>query len=270
MLLSSCVNIFKLADLTPKDSPSNLQENLARTVLQAMGEAHGISNWEKIDTYSINFSDDWYGFVGKNAHPYKESNVKMKMDYVHGTYDGRMRFIDGKKKGEIWGLQSWHAYKVIDDEMTFKRDKNIEFFLPTYQYFIELPLRIQEATALSYVGSREVEGKSCEGVLASWNTLDPQKEIDQYLLWIDKETKMLVKVEYTIRDAYKFVSGSTLYQNYKDFNGLKLAMDMPVMSNLVKKDFLHRMRILEFEANKVPQAFIQPKKDIEISDRYTK
>jgi len=50
-------------------------------------------------------------------------------------------------------------------------------------------MRIQNANALAYAGQATVNGKNCEGVLASWNTTAPQRDIDQYLIWLDSDTK---------------------------------------------------------------------------------
>ena len=82
---------------------------------------------------------------------------------------------------------------------------------------LNFPLQIQTATAHYYMGEQEIDGVLCEGILLSWGTTAPQKSIDQYLVWINKESKLIVKLEYTIRDSYKFLTGATSYTQYKDF-----------------------------------------------------
>lgn len=46
-----------------------------------------------------------------------------------------------------------------------------------------------------YGGDKTINGNLCDGVLASWETTKPQRKIDQYLIWIDRETKRICKLE---------------------------------------------------------------------------
>ena len=109
-------------------------------------------------------------------------------------------------------------------------------------------MRIQEATAIDYAGQRVINDIKAEGVLASWNTLEPQSNIDQYLIWIDPKTHRIVKVEYTIREMYSFISGAAYFNKYKKFDGILLPTEMPVESNLVRNGLLHTMGISDFRA----------------------
>ena len=91
-----------------------------------------------------------------------------------------------------------------------------------------------------------MNGKTYDRVLATWNQVEPQKEMDQYVVWVEQETHLIGKVAYTIREANKFVSGYAMFEDVKDFDGVKLPTRMPVGSNLVKEGkWLHEMRIKE-------------------------
>ncbi|MBV6654912.1 MAG: hypothetical protein KI786_14200 [Mameliella sp.] len=76
---------------------------------------------------------------------------------------------------------------------------------------------------MDYLGRKVINGIESEGVIASWNTVSPQKEIDQYIIWIDAASKRIVKVDYTVRDAYKFVTGGAYYKSMsKIYRALKI------------------------------------------------
>ncbi len=141
---------------------------------------------------------------------------------------------------------------------------NTKFWLPTYQYFIEFPARIQQADALAFAGEKDIDGILCQGVLASWGTTAVQRHIDQYLIWINSETKRIEKVEYTIREMYNFIKGAAYYRNYKNFDGILLPTKMPVESNLVKNGLLHEMRILDMKWNVVSQEELRPDSSLTI------
>ncbi len=254
-----CVNFLKLSDLRSEDYSYPRDIAKAKTLLGQMGEAHQIDNWENLETYNVTYKDEFYGFLGKQAHPFQEQDMTFSLDYIPKTFDGRMEIVSGIEKGKVWGMQDGQTYKVdASGEVEPKENKDMKFWIPTYQYFIEFPLRIQEATVIDYMGSNVIAGTKVEGVLTSWTTVEPQKKIDQYLIWIDSETKRVVKVEYTVRAAYRFVTGAAFFKDYKDYNGILLPTHMPVESNLLKDGFLHTMRITDFKANKSPAENLRP------------
>lgn len=258
-LLFACGNIFRLADLRTLAVKQDQNTAKAKQLLAAMAKAHGAENWSSIETYTVRLEDQFYGFLGKQSSPYGTDSVVLQLDYRTGTFDGRMSILNGKKEGELWGIQSWRTYvKKPGGSLSFKKNKEAEFWLPTYQYFIEFPQRIQSATAIAYAGQQLIDGIPCTGILASWNTVNPQKDLDQYLIWISDDKQRIVKLEYTIRDQYKFLTGSVLFQDYQIYEGIWLPRMMPVTSNLKGKGKLHQMRILNFQKDQVGVEELRP------------
>ena len=175
-----------------------------------------------------------------------------------------MSYTSGEKNGKTWGIQSWNTYEFNESGIAeFQKNKDTYFWLPTYQYFIEFPLRIQEATAVNYAGEKTIDGKVCEGVLASWETTKPQKKIDQYLIWIDRDTKRIYKLEYTIREVMSFIKGAVYYNDYVEYNGILLPSSLPVESNLIKNGYMHEMRINSFRPDIYGADELRPRKDLE-------
>lgn len=260
-LITGCVNVFKVVDLRLDEENPHSNQEKAKQLMEEMGVAHGITNWDSIQTYNIIYSDEFYGFIGKQAHPFKEQDVTFSMNYIPKTFNGQVEILTGKEKGKVWGMQDWQTY-FKDDEgvMTSKKNKDMTFWIPTYQYFIEFPSRIQEATSIDYIGEKVINGLKTQGVIASWDTTAPQKDIDQYIIWIDTETKRIAKIEYTVRDAYRFVSGAATFNNYKEYNGILFPSEMPVESNLTGDKLLHTMRISEFTPDVVSVEDLLPLK----------
>jgi hypothetical protein len=224
-----------------------------------MAKAHNIGAWDSISTYRASFDDEFYGLVGKNGNPFPGNKGIFDLDYIPGSFDGRLTFTEGEIKGETWGIQSWKTYTSKNGSTPiFQQHNDAYFWLPTYQYFIEFPLRIQEATAFSYAGTKVIDGINCEGVIASWNDTAPQNDIDQYLIWLDPDSKRIVKLEYTIREMYYFLTGAAYFKEYKQFGDLMLPTYFPVESNIVSDGWLHKMRITDFIANPVPVAALRP------------
>jgi len=231
----------------------------AKQLLEEMGKAHQIENWNNMETYNVIFEGEFYGFLGKRSHPFKEQKIELSLTFISKTNDGQLKILSGKEKNETWGIQSGQTYYLDKKgEPIVKEDKDMKFYIPTYQYFIEFPSRIQEATSIDYLGTKMIDGVKAEGIIASWNTVAPQKDLDQYIIWIDAESKRIIKIGYTVRDVFRFVSGEAYFQDYKDYGGIILPSTMPVKSNLLKKGYLYKMRIKNFTPNKVSSSSLTP------------
>lgn len=247
-----------ISDIRTPEVKANWDEVRGRALLQEAFEAHGCARWDSLETYEVRFHDQFYGFLGKNGNPYPDDKADLILQYIPKTYNGRAQFMEGPLKGKVWGLQSWKTYiESPDGTRTWKPDKDIEFWLPTYQYFIELPARIGKATVVSYAGERLRNGETYDLVFATWGKPGPQKDIDQYLLYINRRTHLIDRLEFTVRDIMKFMKGGLNYATYKDYDGLKIPVYMPV-DNPFGKGVLHEMRISDFVPDKVDRSVILP------------
>ena len=252
--LSSC-----LKDLLPDHSKQLSNQVKAKELMRAMGEAHQIHLWKDMETYQVQFDEEFYGFIGKQGNPFSEDVMSFNLSYIPGDFNGQMEILNGKEAGKVWGIQSGQVYeKMPNGKVLSTKNKDMKFWIPTYQYFIEFPLRIQEANAIDYIGTNTINGKNVEGFVASWNTIEPQKDIDQYLVWLDVSTKRIVRLDYTIRDYYGFISGSAYYKDYYFYDDLPLPKEMPVESSLVKKGYMHKMSIKDFKRDVVSKEALMP------------
>jgi len=240
---------FSLSDIKPKTSKYPNSYKKAKEVLKEMGEAHNIQFWNNIETYNVTFEDEFYGFLGSQSHPFKEQKVILSLSYMPKENNGQLKFLSGKDKGTLWGIQSGQVYEKSEGgDVVLNENKDMIFWIPTYQYFIEFPIRIQEATALEYLGFKTINDIEAEGVLASWGTVNAQKDIDQYMIWVNAKTKRIIKIDYTIREMNNFSSGTAYFNDYMNYGGLLLPAQLPVESNL-KKGYLHKMKIVDFKSD---------------------
>jgi len=251
---------FGTTDLRTNLVKKDPQVAKAKSLIEEMSKAHLNENWDNISTYTVEFQEEMFGFLGKFSNPFPETKSLFNLSYIPNTYDGKLVFLEGQNKGITWGIQSWktYTYKENENEL-FRDDANITFWIPTYQYFIEFPKRILNANAFGYAGEKSINGVLCDGVIASWNSIEPQRNIDQYLIWLDKKTKRILKLEYTVRDQYNFITGAAYFNEYKNFGGILLPTKLPVESNLLGEGaFLHQMDIINFKKNTFSQNELRP------------
>ena len=97
----------------------------------------------------------------------------------------------------------------------------------------------------SYAGESLRNGNKYDLVFATWKDAKPLKDTDQYLIWINKETGLIDRVEFSVRDVMKWIKGGLDFVDYQDFNGLKLPKSMPVDSPLGKGN-MHLMKLSGF------------------------
>jgi len=117
---------------------------------------------------------------------------------------------------------------------------------------------------LAYAGEKTINGTLCEGIVVSWNSVEPQRDIDQYLISLDNKSKRIVKLEYTIREMFNFLTSAAYFNDYKDYDGIILPTRMPVESNLVSEGFLHEMRIKSFRKARISPEELRPDSSLEI------
>ncbi|MEL7532810.1 MAG: hypothetical protein AAFN10_15940, partial [Bacteroidota bacterium] len=126
------------------------------------------------------------------------------------------------------------------------------------QYFIEFPNRIIEGNVIDYLGKQIIDGVEAEGVIISWNQIEPQKDIDQYAIWLDVKTKRILKVEYTVREKFRFVKGEASFSDYKEFEGFLLPSIIASKSNIKSDGYLHIKKINKFIPDQISMEALQP------------
>lgn len=224
----------KTVDIRTEEVKSTIEREKGLELLAKMQDAHDIENWKNIGTYSCHIVDEFYGLAGKLGNPFPNNVADFELTAIPYTFTSKATFQDGKWEDKVWGIQSWQTYEVNPGESLIKHNKNhkdIEFWLPTYQYFIEAPLRLPEADIVSYGGERTLDGKIYDIVFISWGTDEPQKDIDQYNIWLDRETHMLKMLHYTVRDANGLVNATMKYETYEK-NGKRILFPSELKSNL--------------------------------------
>lgn len=228
------LNHFYLADLRPdtlvQDSPEAREAATKR--LEALASAHGVEAWRGYQVMDVTVTDTWHGEMMKRAMMHwKESPQVVHGRFIRGGWTGDLELLSGPDKGDRWGVQSWKTWKAgPGEDPAFEPNDKIEFVVPTTQYFLELPLRIRSATVALDAGETDWDGKTYDLVFASWETAEPVREMDQYLLWIDQETGLLARTDFTVRDEGGPAVGSARYRDYADFGGVQMAKEIAIFA----------------------------------------
>lgn len=220
-------NALHTADLRPDslvdDTPEARAEGTAR--LEALADAHGAEAWKQYDVMDVDVEDVWHGeLMQRGMMHWAESPQSLHGRFVRGAWTGELELLSGPDAGDRWGVQSWKSWTAEPGaDPVFVDDELVEFVVPTTQYFLELPLRIGSATVTLEAGKALWEGKNYDVVFATWESPEPVDDMDQYVLFIDPDTGLLARTDFTVRDHGGSAIGSARYQSYEDFGGVMMA-----------------------------------------------
>ena len=145
---SSC-----LSDLRPKVLDEELSSIEAAELLRKASYQHGYELWVQNPKYTCTIQDNFYGFVGKVANPLKGDVALFEGEFDKETRNGVLSFKDEKEGEKQWIFKDNKTF--LNEETQIAKGgeaKLIRFWIPTYQYFIEFPFKITEATAIEYLG----------------------------------------------------------------------------------------------------------------------
>ena len=233
-LLHSC----KIADLrTSNITDDEIQkEQKALDLLDRAIQKQGFHILNNAEVYSIDIKDDWKG-VNRIASPFPKDNQEASFRLRPGSFDGQFEYKEDPKE-RLYGVQSFQFYKSKKGQNPkFKKRGGLVFGQTAIQYLFELPLRLKEAEILKYAGSTELNGQLYELVFATWGSLSPNKEFDQYLLYLNKETGILEYASFTIRKPHvpapKNIYGSI---HYTEFTTTEAGISFPGLAYIYVND----------------------------------
>lgn len=278
VIISSC-KIANISLITPLESGKS--EEIAKQKLAEVISAQGFDVMESKNTYEFTATDDWKGPLGKMVKIWPDTKTTLKFKHNFNTFDGNALFLDGEKKGDLIGIQSWNYYERENESTEIKRyalkenkeKDNLSFAMVIFHYFLELPYRLNKAPIKRYYGQRTKNGKTYDLVFASWQSETPNPDYDQYILWINTKTKLVDYCVYTLRDNKNPITrkkyGSIAYQDYRNIDGFMIPFNMPIMldNGVIKKDsltkYFHQFTIHEFAFSGFDESELYPITEIE-------
>ena len=208
-----------VADIRPtelkKGKIAEAGASKGRQILARSANMHGIEKWNMRNSLEIIGLDDWLHWMGRTfINPFPNARQEIKLQLLLGTWTSRLELLDASESREVWGIQAWNTYRSqVGQNPVFEPDDDIRFFLPTFQWWFEFPFRIVSATVITALS--DTQNSSFDRVFVTWNSLEPNREIDQYIVCVNKETDLIDRIEYTIRDMGGFATGATNFLDYR-------------------------------------------------------
>ena len=149
---------------------------------------------------------------------------------------------------------------------TFKQDDDVLFWPPTFQYFFEAPFRVHEGQLIAYVGAKKVAGKLYDRVFVTWKSFKPVESMDQYIVWINRETGRMDYLTFTARDVFDFITGAAIYTDYQKVGEVWVPGKITIAEGIDdgdRDDIVHVLTVesLTFGVD-VPERFLIPRPEL--------
>lgn len=269
--LSSC----KIADIRTSILKNGEHTDLkkGRTILQESVIAMGYDNLENYETYAVKSEFKWKPFwsmMPMNALP-GNKNKEIEFQFATNSFDGRIDYLEGRKRGDYHGIQSWESYQSVNQKpLKFKKDKRRSWGLGTYHYLIEAPQRLLNAPIIKYAGTKSIYSKDYDLVFVTWGSEKANKHHDQWLLYINKETKFIDLAQLTIRDFFlpfppNMAHGTVQFLSRIKVNDIYLPSEISVqlLKPKKKKKYVYKFKLYDYKFDNLNQKNLYPNPTIE-------
>ncbi len=260
--------LSRLSDIRPPELAgegiTEEREQHGRELLSRLEDAHGgYPAWSARSGARVELRDHWPGRMMRAAvMPWTQSGLLMRSTMLRGKDALRLEFLEGKDAGNAWGIQNWMTYRVAGGTWNFQDDDTIRFWLPTFQCYVEARVRHREGDVGAAAVPETLAGVTYQRVFVSWGKGEPQPGVDQYLAWIDPDSGRLEYLAYTVRDMMPAIVGCMHYRDYRQVDGLWVAMTMAVVEGPGGPDALHRFELEDVRFEDVPRDFVMPRPDL--------
>lgn len=232
-------------DIRPGSILDGISEEEAargRALIERLPEAYGgLTAFESKRSSRVEMSDHWPSPIMRLVSPWKEGETLI-FSYAHRGDEGTIEFVGGPRAGHRWRFENGRTSG--EDETGAREevsDADVRFWVPTIEYFLEMPFRLLEADIVAHAGTREIDGEAHDLLYVTWRNAAPQADIDQYLVWVSQESGRISYVEYTVRDFGKRMQGAMQYADFREVDGIVFPYRMT--SAPLGEDIVHRFTV---------------------------
>lgn len=202
---------FFLADIRPASLKGGyvLQNNGAGFLEQAQ-QAHGMEAWAVADSLRYLVQHQFNGGrVSFLVSPTGEERLEYEL--VSFPQGGSSLYRSTRPEtGFFLGQDEQGIFQRSQGQRTDGGFSNTFFYL-AIEHLIEFPFRMQSATILEHIGQQTWGGKEYDLVFATWNDFEPTHEMDQYIIWINKESGLIERFDATGRQILPFARASATF-----------------------------------------------------------
>ncbi len=251
------------ADLRPDTLAARVRaqdEAAGRAALERASQvlhATGATPWAEQPGVEVHLTDDFVGLVGNLVRFWPEDPQEMVIRFVptkdSGVVElkGEETILIGKHNEKTWRKEG-------DEPVEYDEDDDTVFWLPTLQYFLEIPFRLGEGEIVDHGGEVDLDGVACDLIYITWGSYGPNDNLDQYLAYARKDDGRIVRVDFTVRDMLDSIVATVVYSDFKETEGgytlphtIQIGEDPP-------DDLLHTITVHSYQTIELDESVYAP------------
>ena len=86
--------------------------------------------------------------------------------------------------------------------------------------------------------------------MVTWDSFEANTDADQYVVYINRTTGRIDKVNYTIREFARFATGAIHYVDFRDVDGVLIPLRQYITSD-VDDDYEDNIHLIEIDAETI-------------------
>lgn len=241
------------ADIRPdgfQRAPTEQEVTEGRALLTAMAEAHGLQAYRSKTALVATIDDDWTmaPLPVKFIKPLPGDKLRYEIRVQPGSKDAQLTFLDGENKGQVWGIENGAAFKEVGGQRTADGDlQTMNNSVGTIGFLLHIPFMLESVQTVYALPAEEVNGRSYERVFFSWGTGEVNDD-DQFIAWVDAETKRLSYLKYTARAARKSLVATMTLADHQEVDGVVLPGALILADGIGGPAKIHAMTVVEGKA----------------------
>jgi hypothetical protein len=230
-----------MAGLEPGADDIENARNVYTAALERLG---GYDKFRRFKTKKLKGTDIWYSGWVRWLTPVTETRQTFEVHIQSDPPEIRYRFLNGKRQGEVIGVDQTGAYSEAQGERKHTDSSSIRLYLEPLRDYFEWPFTLLDSRLLLHAGSRTIRGRRYDLIFATDGGMAPSEQYDQFIVYIDHNTGRIDYVEFTLRELTQSYRGTLHYTDYREVAGLWVPFTIGVGDTVEDEAHVH---VFEFD-----------------------
>lgn len=154
-------------------------------------------------------------------------------------------FLNGRKKGQVIGFDG-RSYLKAGGQIIYEERSSTALYLGPLQNYLEWHQTLIRNPTLEFAGVESIGGTKHWVLYATQGNTQHLAQHDQFLVYVNVDTKQVAFVEFTLRDLMKAYKGVVHYQDYRNVQGMLMPHWVGIAGTIIAPDYDHYLEVDHF------------------------
>ncbi|TNE50259.1 MAG: hypothetical protein EP343_08880 [Deltaproteobacteria bacterium] len=232
-----------LADIRPSQAkPSPLAQQWYKKALKAHG---GLQHWKQRKSVQYHLTARFKNAViRKLLGPFADTQVALHWTYTSGRswpQTLKAKYKNGAQ--EEYRIQEKTITQIVKGKKNTSAPR-LRFFARSIRHLLDFVFAMGSADILWYAGKAQWKGKTYVRLYMTWKNPKANHDVDQYILWINKQTHLVERFDCTGRHILPvlgspFLKARVEYTGYRKLHGVPVPTKIQVFRAGSGRQFVH-------------------------------